>query len=119
MRSKKAHCKFVRDYNTQVHFAHRERKDIYTSTLKVEYQDTDLALYTVAWHEDNKRITEVTNPRVIKTGYCSPQLTLWTLGPDEWLFFKKLPEYAPRNKWVQADVIQLLLPGFLTQVELS
>ncbi len=48
---------------------------IYTSTLKVEYQETDLALYTVAWHEDNKHITEVTNPRVIETGYRSPQLT--------------------------------------------
>ena len=48
---------------------------LYTCTLKVEYQDEDLALYTVAWHEDNKRITEVTNPRVIETCYRSPQFT--------------------------------------------
>ncbi len=121
---KKAHRKFIRDYNTQIHFAHRERKDhrhspqdvlrgvlartvptptlariffatqftrhldrsgyirfrrwrfyaeaglakqnvqvsIYTSTLKVEYEETELALYTVAWHEDNKHITEVVIP---------------------------------------------------------
>ncbi|HET8842886.1 MAG TPA: hypothetical protein VFN35_15585 [Ktedonobacteraceae bacterium] len=26
------------------------------------------------------------------------QFTLWTLGPDEWLLFKKLPDYAARTK---------------------
>ncbi len=83
---------------------------IYTSTLKVEYQETDLALYTVVWHEDNKHITEVSHARVIEKGYRSPQLTLWTLGPDEWLLFKKLPDYAPRTRQKQAEVIQLLLP---------
>jgi len=170
---KQAHRKFVHDYNVQIHFAHRERRDnrhspievlrgvlartvlepvlarifyatqftryldrsgyirfrywrfyaeaglarkpvtvhIYTSTLKVEYQDDDLALYTVAWHEDNKRIIEVTNPRVIETRYRSPQLTLWTLGPDEWLLFMKLPDYAVRKKQKELDVIQLPLPA--------
>lgn len=48
---------------------------IYTSTLKVEYQDEDLALYTVTWHEDNKHITEVSNARVIEPSYRSPHLT--------------------------------------------
>lgn len=169
---KKAHRKFIQDYNTQVHFAHRERQDnrhspqdvlrgvlartvptptldriffatqftrhldrsgyirfrrwrfyaeaglarqevqvsISTSTLKVEYEDTDLAFYTVAWHEDNTHITEVSNPRVVETNYRSPQLTLWTLGPDEWLLFKKLPEYAARTKRKHVDVTQLPLP---------
>ena len=83
---------------------------IYTSTLKVEDQDIDLALYTVAWHEDNKHITEASNPRVIETGYRSPQLTLWTHGPDEWLLFKKLPDYAPRTKQRKLEVLQLPLP---------
>jgi len=163
-----AHRKFILDYNTQIHFAHRGRKDnrhspqdvlrgvltptlvriffatqftrhldrsgyirfhrwrfyteaglakqnvlvfIYTSTLKVEYEETDLAFYSVAWHEDNKHITEVSNPRVIETSYRSPQLTLWTLGPDEWLLFKKLPDDAPRSrrKATRSDVIQLPL----------
>lgn len=49
---------------------------IYTSTLKVEYDETELAFYTVARHEDTKHITEVSNPRVIETSYRSPQLTL-------------------------------------------
>jgi hypothetical protein len=38
------------------------------------------------------------------------QLTLWTLGPDEWLFYKKLPEYAPRKKRTKLGVLQLPLP---------
>lgn len=169
---KQAHRKFVRDYNVQIHFAHRERQDnrhspievlrgvlartvpepvlarifyatqftryldrsgyirfrrwrfyaeaglakkqvtvhIYTSTLKVEYQDEDLAFYTLEWQDDNKHIKEVTNPRVIETSYPSPQLTLWTLGPDEWLLFMKLSDYAARKKRKKSEVIQLLLP---------
>src|SRR5947209_1381759 len=131
---KKAHRKFIRDYNCQIHFAHRERNDnrhspqdvlrgvlartlpvptlariffaaeftrhldrsgyirfrrwrfyaesglakqevqvsFYTSTLKIEYQETELAFYTMEW-EDNKRIKEVKNPCLIETGYRSPQ----------------------------------------------
>ena len=134
---KKAHRKFIRDYNCQIHFAHRERQDnrhspqdvlrgvlartvpaptlariffateftrhldrsgyirfrrwrfyaeaglarqevqvnIYTSTLKIEYQETELAFYTMEWAQDNKHIKEVKNPRVIETGYRSPQVT--------------------------------------------
>ncbi len=169
---KKAHRKFIRDYNCQIHFAHRERQDnrhspqdvlrgvlahtvpeptlariffateftrhldrsgyirfrrwrfyaeaglarksiqvsIYTSTLKIEYQDTELAFYTMEWAEDNRHIKEVKNPRVIETGYRSPQLTLWTLGPDEWLLFLKLPDYAARKKpQRKPDVLQLPL----------
>ena len=35
---------------------------------------------------------------------------LWTLGPDEWLLFLKLPDYAARNKpQRKPDVIQLPL----------
>jgi hypothetical protein len=52
-----------------------------TNALRVEYEHTDLALYTVIWHEDYKHITEVANPHVIQTSYRSPQLTrlpAWT-----------------------------------------
>jgi putative transposase len=170
---KKAHRKFIRDYNSQIHFAHRERQDrrhnpqevlrgmlartlpaptlarifvateftrsldrsgyirfrrwrfyaeeglarqqvqvsIYTSTLKIAYQDTELAFYTTGWAEDNKHITEVKNPRLIETGYQSPQLKLWILGPDEWLLFLKLPDYAARKKRQRKpELLQLPLP---------
>jgi ribosome biogenesis GTPase A len=77
----------------------------------IEYQETELAFYTMEWAEDNKHIKEVKNPRLIETGYRSPQLTLWTLGPDEWLLFLKLPDYAARKKPKGApEVIQLPLP---------
>jgi putative transposase len=83
---------------------------IYTSTLKIVYQDTELALYTTGWAEDNKHITEVKNPRLIKPGYQSSQLKLWTLGPDEWLLFLKLPDYAAQKKRQRKpEVIQLPL----------
>ncbi len=52
-----------------------------TNALRVEYENTDLALYTVIWHEDYKHMTEVANPHVIQTSYRSPQLTrlpAWT-----------------------------------------
>jgi putative transposase len=66
----------------------------------------------MAWAEDNKHIKEVKNPRLIETGYQSPQLKLWTLGPDEWLLFLKLPDYAARKKPKSVpDVIQLSLPA--------
>jgi putative transposase len=164
---RKAHRKFIRDYNTQIHFAHRERKDnrhspqdvlrgvlartvpiptlariffatqftrhldrsgyirfrrwrfyakaglakqevqvsIYTSTLKVEYEETELAFYTVAWHEDNKHITEVSHPRLIETSYRSPQLTLWTLSPD----------YAARKKPHKTPDVRQLPLAFLEE----
>jgi hypothetical protein len=56
----------------------------------VEYEETDLAFYTVAWHEDNKHIPEVSHARLVETSYRSPQLTLWTLGPDEWLLAEEI-----------------------------
>lgn len=168
----RAHAKFVRDYNIQVHWAFRERKDgrrspqevlrgvlartypdqvlerilyatqftrhldragyirfrdwrfyaeaglakksvtvwIYTSTLKLEYQGNDLALYTLEWEEDNTHVKEVSNPRLIQTQYQSPQLTLFELGPNDWLLFKKVSAYPPRKKQKRGGVIQLPLP---------
>jgi hypothetical protein len=76
---KKAHRKFIRDYNCQIHFAHRERND-------------------------NRH-----SPQDVLRGVL--ELTLWTLGPDEWLLFLKLPDYAARKKpQRKPDVIQLPLP---------
>ena len=62
------------------------------------------------WAEDDTHIKEVKNPRLIETGYQSSQLKLWTLGPDEWLLFLKLPDYASRKKRKQVNVVQLPLP---------
>lgn len=50
------------------------------------------------------------DPRQSWQNYGAPQLTLWTLGPDEWLLFLKLPDYAARKKpQRKPDMIQLPL----------
>ena len=67
------------------------------------------------WAEDNKHIKEAKNPRLVETGYQSPQLKLWTLGPDEWLLFLKLPDYAARKKHKRVDAIQIPIPAFEKQ----
>lgn len=165
-----AHAKFVQDYATQVHWAHRERQDerhspqevllgvlgrtfpeqvlerilaatqftrvldqsgylrfrhwrfygevglasqpvtvwTSTSTLKVEYQGNDLALYTVEWQEDSHLIKAVNNPRLIQTRYQSPQLALFDLGPDEWLLFLRVPASAPRKRRQAQQAIRQL-----------
>jgi hypothetical protein len=57
------------------------------------------------------------NPRVIETRYRSPQLTLWSLGPDEWLLFKRLPDYAARKKRRPSGVTQLPLLSLDTRAQ--
>jgi hypothetical protein len=84
---------------------------IYPSALKVEFEATDLSLYTVEWEADQKHIREVMNARLIQTRYQSPQLALFDLGPDDWLLFLKVPTYTPRKKRKRTEVIQLPLPG--------
>ena len=66
--------------------------------------------YHVEYTYDPTQEYAVANPRLIETGYQSSQLKLWTLGPDEWLLFLKLPDYASRKKRKQVNVVQLPLP---------
>lgn len=42
------------------------------------------------WAEDNKHIERVKNPRLVETGYQSPQMKLWMLGLDERLLFLRI-----------------------------
>jgi putative transposase len=69
---------------------------VYESTLKIEYQTTALALYSVQLSQD-QQITEVTNPRRLETRFRSPQLDLWQLSNTEWLLALRRPEPAPRR----------------------
>ncbi len=166
------HERFVRDYNAQVHWAHRDRQDgrhspaevlgwvrgttypeevlrrvlyavqftrhvdrhgyirfrhwrlygerglagtsvsvwVYDGALRLEYQTVLLAGYSVALQGDRKHIREVSNPRLVGTRFRSPQLTLFDLGPDEWLLFLRLPAYAPRKRVTPSGSAQLPLP---------
>ncbi len=66
------------------------------STLKIEYQTTALALYSVR-HAPDQQITEVTNPRRLETRFRSPQLDLWQLSDTEWLLALRRPVDAKRK----------------------
>jgi hypothetical protein len=71
---------------------------VYEGTLKLEHQAVTLSKYRVELHEDRRHIKGVSNPRVAETIFRSPQLTLFNLGPDEWLLYWKAPSYAPRRR---------------------
>jgi len=70
---------------------------VYEDTLKVEYQTTALALYSLRFSRGSEQIAEVTNPRRLETHFRSPQLDLWQLSETEWLLAFRRPEPAPRR----------------------
>jgi hypothetical protein len=83
---------------------------VYEGTLKMEHQAVTLSTYRVELHEDRRHIKAVSNPRVAETVFRSPQLTLFDLGPDEWLLYWKAPAYALRRKLApRSNVTQLVL----------
>jgi hypothetical protein len=83
---------------------------VYEGSLKVEHQAMTLSQYTVELQDDRKRLRAVSNPRLVETPFRSPQLTLWTLGPDEWLLYWRVPDAAPacRKRRVEGLVQPLL-----------
>jgi len=86
---------------------------VYESTLKIEYQTTALALYSVRLSQ-HQQIMEVTNPRHLETRFRSPQLDLWQLSETEWLLALRRPEPVARQKPGKVVVLakQLVLPEF-------
>lgn len=82
---------------------------VYQGTLQVEYQAVELSKYRVTLEEDRKHIREVKNARLSTTHFQSPQLSLFESGPDDWLLFLKLPNYAPRKRRKQVTSFQLSL----------
>jgi len=71
---------------------------VYDGSLKVEYQAVTLSTYRVELQEDHKHLQAVSNPRLSITPFRSPQLTLFDLGPDEWLLYWKAPDYIARRR---------------------
>jgi putative transposase len=83
---------------------------VYEGTLKLEYQVVTLSKYRVELQDDRKHIKAVSNPRLAETVFRSPQLTLFDLGPVEWLLYWKAPSYAlRRRKKLGSKVTQLAL----------
>jgi len=89
---------------------------VYDGSLKVEYQAVTLSTYRVELQEDHKHLQAVSNPRLSITPFRSPQLTLFDLGPDEWLLYWKAPDYiARRRRPPDSNVTQLALFEMPTQ----
>jgi putative transposase len=83
---------------------------VYNGSLKVEYQAVTLSTYRVELQDDHKRLQAVSNPRLANTPFRSPQLTLFDLGPHEWLLYWRTPDYAPaRRKRRVEGLVQPLL----------
>ena len=83
---------------------------MYEGTLKLEYQAVTLSKYRVEPYDDHRHIKDVSNPRGAETVFRSPQLTLFDLGPDEWLLYWKAPSYAPcRRTRLGSKMTQLAL----------
>ncbi len=83
---------------------------VYDGSLKVEHQAVTLSTYRVELHDDHKRLQAVSNPRLASTPFRSPQLTLFDLGPHEWLLYWRTPDYAPaRRKHRVEGLVQPLL----------
>lgn len=40
----------------------------------------------------------MSNVRLVDTPFRSPQWTLFDLGPNDWLLYLRLPEYAPHRR---------------------
>jgi putative transposase len=81
---------------------------VYDGTLKVEYQATLLSQYTVQLQEDRRHIKQVSRPSLVDTPFRSAQWTLFDLGPDDWLLYLRLPDYAIRRRKRQAKgIVQL------------
>jgi hypothetical protein len=71
---------------------------VYDGSLTVEYQTVTLSQYSIEPAEDRKQITQVSNPRLAKNPFRSPQLTLIDVGPDEWRLYWRAPSYQPRKR---------------------
>jgi sarcosine oxidase gamma subunit len=83
----------------------------------VECQAVTLSMYRVELQEDRKHLKSVGHPRLAETVFRSPQLTLFDLGPDEWMLYWKGEPYARRaRKRVMSGVMQ---PALFDLVELE
>jgi hypothetical protein len=83
---------------------------VHEGSLKIEYQAVTLATYSVEVEDDHRHLRAVSNPRLVETPFRSPQLTLWTLGPDDWLLSWRTPDALPvRRKRPVHELVQQVL----------
>ncbi len=84
---------------------------MYEGMLKVEYQTSTLAEYTVRTTPDHQQIEEVKRARRIETHFRSRQLRLWQASETEWKLFLRQPERQKHPKRRAPEgITQLFLP---------
>lgn len=79
---------------------------LYREQLSIEFNDSLLVQYRVAYQPDHTHFRSVTDPRIYNTQYRSPQLPLWQFGDDEWLKVLRLPPMQVRKKRQSSGIIQ-------------
>ena len=74
--------------------------------LSIEFNNTLLVQYTVAYQPDQKHFRAVTDPHIYETQYRSPQLSLWKFGDAEWLKILRQPLLPARRKRQSSSATQ-------------
>jgi hypothetical protein len=82
---------------------------LHGDALKVEYEETPLAQYTVRYQPDKKHFKDVPDTKQFETPYRSLQGWLWELDDTMWQLAKRLPDYVPRKRRKKITYIQLPL----------
>jgi putative transposase len=70
---------------------------LYNETLTLEFANTPLAQFTVAYQPDRKHFRTVKDPQLFETQYRSPQLMLWDAGAVEWHLVRRMPDASRRR----------------------
>lgn len=90
---------------------------LYGETLTLEFRNTPLTQFTVAYQPDRQHFRRVTDAHRVVTQYRSPQLDLWEPGAVEWRLVHRLPDPTPRRpantlpgsqRWLQPTLIDTI-----------
>lgn len=95
----------------------RRRVSIWLSDgrLPIVYQEALLAQYAYQINRQEKRLSTVTEPRVYRTAFASPQLEFWELDDEQWRKVRELPGYRHRSRpGTDSQIKQLPLPVIQT-----
>jgi len=79
---------------------------LFGETLTLEYTDTALAQYKVAYEPDERHIRALTEPLLFPSRFPSPQPFLWDMNEVEWRVVMRLRPYKQRQKRDQSLAIQ-------------
>jgi hypothetical protein len=81
----------------------------YEDRLHVEYKQTLLARYNYRLKSGSKEIRDISNPKLYRTQFVSPQLELLELDDEQWTKIARRPPYAKRRTSPPSAFRQLAL----------